>query len=150
VIEAILFHLIGGPDRKIPSNTHFDTARGNIEATGAEAIDLPAPEGLDPTTPHPFKGNIDLKRLETFLKEHGLAVPCVMITVTNNAGGGQPASLQNIRAAAARWRIASASRSSSMDAASPRTPGSSGSASRGRAGARSSTSCATCSPTPTA
>jgi tyrosine phenol-lyase len=99
--EAILFHLIGGPDRKIPSNTHFDTTRGNIEATGAEAIDLPAPEGLDPTTPHPFKGNIDLKRLETFLKEHGLAVPCVMITVTNNAGGGQPASLQNIRAAAA-------------------------------------------------
>ncbi len=98
--EAILFHLIGGPGRKIPSNTHFDTTRGNIEATGAEAIDLPAPEGLDPAAPHPFKGNIDLTRLEAFLRENGDAVPCVMITVTNNAGGGQPASLANIRKAA--------------------------------------------------
>ncbi|RBP10383.1 tryptophanase [Roseiarcus fermentans] len=98
--EAILFHLIGGPGRKIPSNTHFDTTRGNIEATGAEAIDLPAPEGLDPAAPHPFKGNIDLTRLEAFLRENGDAVPCVMITVTNNAGGGQPASLANIREAA--------------------------------------------------
>ena len=99
--EAILFHLIGGPGLKIPSNTHFDTTRGNIEATGAEAIDLPAPEGLDPAALRPFKGNIDLARLEAFLEEHGDAVPCVMITVTNNAGGGQPASLENIRAAAA-------------------------------------------------
>ena len=98
--EAILFHLIGGSGRKIPSNTHFDTTRGNIEATGAEAIDLPAPEGLDPARPHPFKGNIDVKRLEAFLEEDRAAVPCVMITVTNNAGGGQPASLANIRAAA--------------------------------------------------
>jgi tyrosine phenol-lyase len=98
--EAILFHLIGGPGRMIPSNTHFDTTRANIEASGAEAIDLPAPEGLDPATPHPFKGNIDLARLDAFLSEHAAAVPCVMITVTNNAGGGQPASLANIRAAA--------------------------------------------------
>ena len=99
--EAILFHLIGGPGLKIPSNTHFDTTRGNIEATGAEAVDLPTPEALDPSTPHPFKGNIDLARLGDFLKEHGPSVPCVMMTVTNNAGGGQPASLENIRAAAA-------------------------------------------------
>ncbi len=99
--EAILFHLIGGPGRKIPSNTHFDTTRGNIEATGAEAIDLPAPESRETATPHPFKGNIDCARLEAFLNEHGPSVPCVMITVTNNAGGGQPASLDNIRAAAA-------------------------------------------------
>lgn len=98
--EAILFHLIGGPGRKIPSNTHFDTTRGNIEANGAEAFDLPVPEGLDPSTPHPFKGNIDLVRLEAFLTEHGDAVPCVMMTITNNAGGGQPASLDNIRSAA--------------------------------------------------
>jgi len=99
--EAILFHLIGGPGKKIPSNTHFDTTRGNIEATGAEAIDLSAAEGLDPGAPHPFKGNIDLAALEAFLEENAVAVPCVMITVTNNAGGGQPASLENIRAAAA-------------------------------------------------
>jgi len=98
--EAILFHLIGGPGRKIPSNTHFDTTRGNIEATGAEAIDLPAPEGLDTAAPHPFKGNIDLGLLEAFLEKNAASVPCVMITVTNNAGGGQPASLENIRAAA--------------------------------------------------
>ena len=99
--EAILFHLIGGPGLKIPSNTHFDTIRGNIEATGAEAVDLPTSEALDPSTPRPFKGNIDLARLGDFLKEHGPSVPCVMMTVTNNAGGGQPASLENIRAAAA-------------------------------------------------
>ena len=99
--EAILFHLIGGPGKTIPSNTHFDTTRGNIEASGAEAIDLPAPEGLDPAAPHPFKGDIDLKRLKTFLAEHAASTPCVMITLTNNAGGGQPASLANIHAAAA-------------------------------------------------
>jgi len=99
--EAILFHLIGGHGRKIPSNTHFDTTRGNIEAIGTEAVDLPAPEGLDPSAPHPFKGNIDLGLLEAFLEENAASVPCVMITVTNNAGGGQPASLENIRAAAA-------------------------------------------------
>ncbi|MBV9289286.1 MAG: tryptophanase, partial [Hyphomicrobiales bacterium] len=68
--------------------------------SGAEAIDLPAPEGLDPATPHPFKGNVDLARLAAFLSEHAPVVPCVMITLTNNAGGGQPASLANIRAAA--------------------------------------------------
>ena len=59
-------HLIGGPGLKIPSNTHFDTTRGNIEATGAEAIDLPAPEGLDPAALRPFKGNIDLARARGF------------------------------------------------------------------------------------
>jgi tryptophanase len=99
--EAILFHLIGAPGRKIPSNTHFDTTRGNIEASGAEAHDLVIAEGRDPQALHPFKGNMDLSRLEAFLAEHGDAVPCVMITVTNNAGGGQPVSLENIRATAA-------------------------------------------------
>ena len=98
--EAILFSLIGGKGKKIPSNTHFDTTRGNIEASGAEAHDLLIPEGRDPANLHPFKGNIDTERLDAFLTEHGSAVPCVMLTVTNNAGGGQPVSLANIRATA--------------------------------------------------
>ncbi len=98
--EAILFSILGGPGKFIPSNTHFDTTRGSIESTGAEATDLVIAEGLDPTSLHPFKGNMDLARLEAYLAEHGAAVPCVMITVTNNAGGGQPVSLENIRATA--------------------------------------------------
>ena len=99
--EAILFSLIGGPGKKIPSNTHFDTTRGNIEAGGAEAHDLLVAEGKQPGLMHPFKGNMDLDALEAFLVRHGDAVPCVMMTVTNNASGGQPVSLANIRGAAA-------------------------------------------------
>ncbi|NND73796.1 MAG: tryptophanase [Ilumatobacter sp.] len=98
--EAILFSILGGAGCKVPSNTHFDTTRGNIEATGAEAVDLLVPEGHDPNDLSPFKGNIDLGRLERFMAEYADDVPCVMITVTNNAGGGQPASLENIHAAA--------------------------------------------------
>ncbi len=97
--EAILMSILGGPGRKIPSNTHFDTTRGNIEASGAEAIDLIIPEGRDSQSLHPFKGNMDLAALESLLTEHGDAVPAVMITITNNAGGGQPVSLENIQAA---------------------------------------------------
>jgi len=99
--EAILFSILGGAGRKVPSNTHFDTTRGNIEATGAEAVDLLVAEGSDPNDLSDFKGNIDLERLEEFMRGNAHDVPCVMITVTNNAGGGQPASLDNIRAAAA-------------------------------------------------
>src|SRR5208282_5862693 len=98
--EAILFHLLGGPGRKVPSNTHFDTTRGNIEATGAHAYDFVIPEGRDPRALHPFKGNMDLARLADFLAADAASVPCVMLTVTNNAGGGQPVSLANIRAVA--------------------------------------------------
>lgn len=95
--EAILFALLGGPGRLVPSNTHFDTTRGNIEATGAEARDLLIAEGRDPNSLHPFKGNFDLVALEELLRREGARVPCIMITITNNAGGGQPASLENIR-----------------------------------------------------
>ncbi|VAW23770.1 Tryptophanase [hydrothermal vent metagenome] len=95
--EAILFSLIGGKGKAIPSNTHFDTTRGNIEGSGATAHDLVIAEGRDPENLHPFKGNMDLEKLEAFLNEHGAAVPCVMITITNNAGGGQPVSLANIK-----------------------------------------------------
>ena len=99
--EAILFSIVGGAGRTIPSNTHFDTTRGNIEASGAEAADLLIEEGKDPANLHPFKGNMDLARLDAFLRDNGAAVPCVMLTVTNNAGGGQPVSLENIQAVAA-------------------------------------------------
>jgi len=99
--EAILFSILGGVGKHIPSNTHFDTTRGNIEASGALAYDLVIEEGKDSQSLHPFKGNMDLGKLERFLAEHGESVPCVMHTITNNAGGGQPVSLENIRAVAA-------------------------------------------------
>ena len=102
--EAILFDIFGGAGRMIPSNTHFDTTRGNIEASGATATDLVIDEGRDPASLHPFKGNMDIAKLDAYLTEHGDAVPCVMLTITNNAGGGQPVSLENIRAVAATAR----------------------------------------------
>lgn len=97
--ERILFEVVAGPDAKIPSNTHFDTTRANVEATGAEAVDLVVAEGTDPASEHPFKGNMDLDRLDAFLEANAGHVPLVMLTVTNNSGGGQPVSMANIRGA---------------------------------------------------
>lgn len=99
--EAILMAIFGGHGHNIPSNTHFDTTRGNIEASGAFAHDLVIAEGRDGQSDHPFKGNMDIAALEAFMDQHGDSVPIVMLTITNNAGGGQPVSLENIRAVAA-------------------------------------------------
>lgn len=97
--EHILFTLLGGHGKIIPSNTHFDTTRANIEYTGAEAVDLPIPEALDPETPHPFKGNMDVGRLEELIQRHGPErIPVCLLTVTSNTIGGQPVSLENVRA----------------------------------------------------
>jgi tryptophanase len=96
--EKILFGIVGGQGKIVPANSHFDTTRANVEYTGAQALDLLIPEGRDPQTEHPFKGNIDLAALDSCLRAHGPArVPLVLLTVTNNAGGGQPVSLENIR-----------------------------------------------------
>ena len=97
--EKILFSVIGGPGKVIPSNTHFDTTRANIEFTGAEAVDLVIPEGREPATIHPFKGNMDTDALDALIRERGPdAIPVVFVTITNNSGGGQPVSLANLRA----------------------------------------------------
>lgn len=97
--ERILFELVGGPGKVIPNNAHFDTTRANIEHTGAEAINLPIPEASDPRNRCPFKGNMDVEGLEALIRRVGRErIPLVMLTVTNNTSGGQPVSMENIRA----------------------------------------------------
>ncbi|MEW6199923.1 MAG: tryptophanase [Planctomycetota bacterium] len=99
--ERILFELVGGPGKIVPNNNHFDTTRANVEHTGAQAVDLVIEEGRQPASRHPFKGNIDLAKLEALIREAGPApaerIPLVMVTITNNSGGGQPVSLENLR-----------------------------------------------------
>ncbi len=94
--EKILFTAIGRPGQAIPNNTHFDTTRANVEFTGAEAVDLPIAEALVPSSRHPFKGNMDVEALRRVLDERD--VPVVFLTLTNNSGGGQPVSMENVRA----------------------------------------------------
>ncbi len=95
--EKILFSVIAGPGKVVPNNTHFDTTRANVEHTGAEAVDLVIPEGHEPSLVHPFKGNMDLAALDALLAERAADVPVVFVTITNNSGGGQPVSMENLR-----------------------------------------------------
>ncbi|MBL8243539.1 MAG: tryptophanase [Rhodanobacteraceae bacterium] len=96
--ERILFASLCSAGQIVPNNCHFDTTRANLEYLGVDARDLVIAEGLQPALLHPFKGNIDLDRLEALLKSDGERIPFGMLTVTNNTGGGQPVSMANIRA----------------------------------------------------
>jgi tryptophanase len=97
--ERILFHVMCKKGDLVPNNTHFDTTRANVESVGAEAVDLLLPEGGQPETVLPFKGNMDVAALEELIVRVGRErVPLVMLTVTNNSGGGQPVSMENARA----------------------------------------------------
>ncbi|MDX1501848.1 MAG: tryptophanase [Thermoanaerobaculia bacterium] len=97
--ERILFTCLGVAGKVVVSNTHFDTTRANAEFQGAKAVDVPIPEALRPEIDHPFKGNFDLEALERVLDGAEGEPACVIATITNNSGGGQPASLANLRAA---------------------------------------------------
>jgi tryptophanase len=97
--ERILFGSVLKPGNIVLNNTHFDTTRANVEYRKATAIDIPVSEARQPSLIHPFKGNIDLEALQTVLRENHARIPMVMITVTNNSGGGQPVSMANLRQA---------------------------------------------------
>ena len=105
--ERILFSVMCKKGDIVPNNTHFDTTRANVEFVGAEAVDLVIPEGRQPSLKHPFKGNMDVAALETLIQNAAskkARVPLVMLTVTNNSGGGQPVSMENVKAVSAVCR----------------------------------------------
>lgn len=103
--EHLLYSRIGGAEKVFLSNTHFDTTRANIEFTGATAIDIPIAENRDPALLHPFKGNLDTQLLEEKISEFGAEnIAAVILTVTNNSGGGQPVSMENARQTAETCR----------------------------------------------
>jgi tyrosine phenol-lyase len=103
--ERILFGVACKKGNVVPNNTHFDTTRANVEFTGAEALDLVIPEGREPASKHPFKGNMDVTALRELISRVGRdRVPLVMLTVTNNSGGGQPVSMENVRQVSAICR----------------------------------------------
>jgi len=102
--ERILFACLGVAGKVVVANTHFDTTRANVEYLGGRAIDIPIAEARRPADEHPFKGNLDLAELERILGGAEGEVACVLATVTNNSGGGQPASLANLKAASALCR----------------------------------------------
>ncbi len=103
--ERILFSVMCKKGDTVPNNTHFDTTRANVEFVGAEAVDLVISEGRQPSLIHPFKGNMDVDALENLIQRVGRErIPLVMLTVTNNSGGGQPVSMENVRQVSAVCR----------------------------------------------
>jgi tryptophanase len=103
--ENILCSVLLGKGQFVPSNMHFDTTEGNIRARGGRPTNLVIDEAFDPTFQHPFKGNMDIKKLQEFIQQTGVEnIPFGMITITNNAGGGQPVSMENLKAVAETYK----------------------------------------------
>jgi tryptophanase len=102
--ERLLFSVLVKPGSIVPSNNHFDTTRANIEQLGGEAVDLVTRDASDSRAQHPFKGNLDVERLEALCQRERARIPLGMITITNNTGGGQPVSMANLREVAAVYR----------------------------------------------